>query len=427
MNSFTSLEQYHAWLKGVGELPEGFRVGTAALKFFPKERPVGAPLPMNLTLLVLDRPTKSFAARFTRNLFPGAPVLIGRRRLKEEAVSGILVNNKISNVCAPDGEAAAEEVLAALGKELGLPGTSFFPASTGIIGWGLPKREMIEALPEAVKALHGGSCLDAARAIMTTDAFPKIRSRKVGQGSIVAFAKGAGMIEPNLATMLVFILTDIALPRAVLQACLARATETSFNCISVDSDQSTSDTVLLLSSERKPAVPEAAFEKALAEVCLDLARDIVRNGEGTAHVLKVRVAGASSYDLARNLGKAVVNSPLVKTAVYGCDPNVGRILSALGDWAGNQGLPQDYFKTAEVSLGGEAIFRDGAFQLDKEKEGRLSAYLKKTAMDPKEKTYPPHDLTVDIEVVLRGGGSEATVFGSDLSYEYVKENADYRS
>jgi len=427
MAHYTSLENYYDRLDEIGLLPEGFKVGTASLKFFPKERPVREPLPMNLTLVLADRPTRSFGARFTRNQFPGAPVLIGRRRLSEDAVSGILVNNKVSNVCAPEGEKTAEEVLSALGKLLGLPGTSFFPASTGIIGWGLPEREMMDALPATVSALHAGSCLDAARAIMTTDAFPKIRSRRVGEGRIVAFAKGAGMIEPNLATMLVFVLTDVALERETLRGTLARACETSFNCISVDSDQSTSDTVLLMSSERKPAVPEEDFERALSEVCLELARDIVRNGEGTAHVIKVRVSGAPSFELARGLGKAVVNSPLVKTAMYGCDPNVGRILCALGDYAGNHGVDPALMRTASVAIGGEPIFLEGSFLLDREKEGRLFSYLEATAMDPKDKKFPPHDLTVDIDVELEGGGCEATVYGSDLSYEYVRENADYRS
>jgi len=427
MAPYTSLENYYGWLDEIGVLPEGFKVGTASLKFFPEERPVKDPLPMNLTLILADRPTRSFGARFTRNQFPGSPVVIGRKRLSEDSVSGILVNNKVSNVCAPRGEEAAEEVLSALGNLLGLPGSSFFPASTGIIGWGLPKREMTKALPAAVSALHAGSCLDAARAIMTTDAYPKIRSRKVGEGRIVAFAKGAGMIEPNLATMLVFVLTDVSVKREALRGILARACETSFNCISVDSDQSTSDTVLLLSSERKPAVSDNEFERALSEVCLDLARDIVRNGEGTAHVIKVRVSGAPSFELARGLGKAVVNSPLVKTAVYGCDPNVGRILSALGDYAGNHGVDPVLMRTASVAIGGEPIFLEGSFRLDREKEGRLFSYLKTTAMDPKEKKFPPHDLTVDIDVALEGGGGEATVYGSDLSYEYVRENADYRS
>jgi glutamate N-acetyltransferase/amino-acid N-acetyltransferase len=426
MTSFASREEYLAYLESAARLPEGFRVGTAELEFLPRERPVAKPLPMRLTLVLLDRPAEDFAALFTRNLFPGAPVIIGRQRLKAGRTRGVLINNRISNVCAPGGVEDAEDVLAALGACLDAPGKEFFPASTGVIGWSLPAADMKAALPSLVESLHGGSCADAARAIMTTDAYPKAHSVSVGEGILTGFAKGAGMIEPNLATMLVFLMTDIAMPRARMQDCLGRVVERTFNCISVDSDQSTSDTVLLFSSAVKPAVPEAVFEAALEDVCLNLAQDIVRNGEGTSHVMRVRVSGASSFESARDFGKAIINSPLVKTAVYGNDPNVGRIVCSIGDFAGNAGMKIET-NALRISLGPEMIFRDGAFELDAAREKRLSDYLKQAAMDPAKKTFPLHDRCVGIDVLMKEGGAEAVVYGSDLSHEYVTENADYRS
>ncbi len=169
---------------------------------------------------------------------------------------------------------------------------------------------------------------------MTTDLYPKVRRASVGRGSIVGIGKGAGMIEPNLATMLVFLLTDIAIPRVELRRMLVPAVDCSFNCMSIDSDTSTSDTVLLLSSGAVPCLDPAAFEKALTQVCQDLAEDMPRNGEGVHHVLRVQVTGAPSEVLARGVGKSVVNSPLFKCAVCGNDPNVGRLVCAIGKHIG---------------------------------------------------------------------------------------------
>jgi glutamate N-acetyltransferase/amino-acid N-acetyltransferase len=211
-----------------------------------------------------------------------------------------------------------------------------------------------------------------------------------------------------------------------MQECLARVCERTFNCISVDSDQSTSDTVLLFSSGTKPAPSDAEFEAALEEVCGNLAQNIVRNGEGTAHVIRARVSGAPDFSRARDFAKAVINSPLVKAAVYGNDPNVGRVICALGDFAGNAGIEFDA-SSLTLRMGQEIIFRNGAFQLDMDKEKKLSDYLKQAAMDPALKTYPLHERCVEIDIEMKDGKAEAVVYGSDLSHEYVTENADYRS
>jgi glutamate N-acetyltransferase / amino-acid N-acetyltransferase len=426
VESYSSESDYVKELAARSALPEGFRCATASLEFFPKERSIAKPLPMNLALILLDQPSRDFAAVFTRNRLPGAPVLVGRRRLAGDAIQGILVNNKISNVCAPNGEQDAEALLAALGARLGIPGERFFPASTGIIGWTLPRKEMEEALPRLVAGLDRSSILPFARAIMTTDAFPKVRRAAVGRGTIVAAAKGAGMIEPNMATMLCFICTDIAMPRETLREELAWCVERSLNRISVDSDQSTSDTAILVSSGRRAAATREEFRKGLLDVLSGLAFDIMRNAEGVGHVMRVRVAGAGRESTAVSAARAIVNSPLVKTAIFGNDPNVGRIVSAIGDYMGNAGEPFDPAQMA-VRLGGVDIFAHGSFLLDVDKEEKLSAYLRECSLDTKRPPWPQHDRTVDIDVVLGPSPVSAEVLGSDLSYDYVKENADYRS
>ncbi len=381
---------------------------------------------MNLSLILLDSPTADFGAVFTRNKFPGAPVLIGRQRLGRASMRGVLVNNRISNVCAPDGERDAARLLSTLGGLLGATGEDFFAASTGIIGWGLPVAEMEAALPDLVTGCRGRSLLPVARAIMTTDAFPKVRSASVGTGSIVGTAKGAGMIEPNMATLLCFLCTDVAVERQRLREDLAWCVERTLNRISVDSDQSTSDTAIILSSGTKGPADPGEFRAALLAVLAGLAFDIVRNAEGIGHAMRVRVGRARDAGTALGIARAIVNSPLVKTAVFGNDPNVGRIVSAIGDYVGNAGLPL-HAETVAVRMGGEEIFAGGRFRLDARMEERLSAYLRDRAFDTKRIPWPQHDRTVDIEVTLDGSSDTVEVLGSDLSYDYVRENADYRS
>lgn len=428
MESYTCEADYLRDLAGRAELPEGFRCAVKAISFRPRERATAAALPMNLSLILLDRETPDFAAVFTRNSFPGAPVLIGRRRLAEPAVRGILINNKIANVATPRGEQDAEALLSALGGLVGCRPGSLFAASTGIIGWELPVEPMREALPELVASLDSSSILPLARGIMTTDAYPKVRCAEVGRGRIVGVAKGAGMIEPNMATLLCFLLTDLSVDRAELREHLAWCVERSLNRISIDSDQSTSDTAILLSSGTRGRAAPAEFRAGLLAVLSGLAFDIVRNGEGVGHVLRVRVHGARSERTELGIARAVVNSPLVKTAVHGNDPNVGRIVSAAGDWVGNAGAADEERVSAMVvRLGGEEIYSGGCFRLDAAKEDRLSAYLRERALDTRRVAWPQHDRSVDIEISLGGDSAGIEVLGCDLSCEYVRENADYRS
>jgi glutamate N-acetyltransferase / amino-acid N-acetyltransferase len=432
---FRDRASHRAWLARQSALPAGFRVGAARFDFTPAEAP--KPAKMTLTLIALDNPTPDFAAVFTRNAFPGAPVIVGRARLGEPSLSAIIVNNKISNVCAPGGVEAAERVCGEAARLLGCRQAEVLPSSTGVIGWGLPVEAMVRALPSAVGALAGGSIMPAAEGIVTTDLYPKVRRSSVGAGSVVGIAKGAGMIEPNMATMLVYLLTDVAVPRRELQAMLSEEVEPTFNSISIDSDTSTSDTVVLVSSGRVPCPDPGAFRAALAGVCRDLAEDVVRNGEGVRHVIRVSVRGAADFRAARALGKAIVNAPLFKCAVAGNDPNVGRLVQAIGKHVGAQERPADLSGMA-VRMGGIEIFGGGAFRLDPAKESALVAHLKAAELyasaPPKAGVFsapvdfPAHERCVEIEVDLGGGGGgAAVVLGADLTHEYVSENADYRS
>jgi glutamate N-acetyltransferase/amino-acid N-acetyltransferase len=426
VESYSSEYDYLEALKARSDLPEGFRCATQAISFFPRERTVKEPLPMNMSLLLLEEETADFGAVFTRNKFPGAPVLIGRERLAQPRIRGVLVNNKIANVGTPGGQEDAELLLGRLGELLKTPGEMFLAASTGIIGWQLPVKEMSAALPALVGQAVGGSILPMARAIMTTDAFPKVRRAAAGAGSIVGIAKGAGMIEPNMGTLLCFLCTDCVVDRDRLREHLAWCVERSLNRISVDSDQSTSDTAILISSGRRGRVDDAVFREALLSVLSGLAFDIVRNAEGIGHAMRVRVERARDEATALGVARAIVNSPLVKTAIFGNDPNVGRIVSAIGDYMGNERLPLNGGGMV-VRMGGEEIFSGGCFRLDADKEMRLSGYLMGRALETKRVPWPQHERTVDIVVALDGGSAAVEVLGSDLSYDYVRENADYRS
>jgi len=432
--TFSDRATHRAWLASQATLPAGFRVGTTRFDFIPREAP--KPAKMTLTLLALDRPTADFAAVFTRNAFPGAPIIVGRQRLDAAALGAVIVNNKISNVCAPGGVEAAERIAAETARLLGLSSHQVLPSSTGVIGWGLPVNAMIASLPQAVAALAGGSILPAAEGIVTTDLYPKVRRTTIGQGSIVGIAKGAGMIEPNLATMLIYLLTDLAVPRAELRSILSRVVETSFNTISIDSDTSTSDTVALISSGRVPHRDFAGFERALHTVCSDLAEDVVRNGEGVRHVIRVTVRNAADFALARALGKTIVNAPLFKCAVAGNDPNVGRLVQAIGKYVGAHAAHTD-LSHLRIQMGGIEIFANQVFQLNPEKETALVAHLRgaelyastlsKTGVFTAPVDYPPHERCVEIDVDVGHGTAGATVLGGDLTHEYVSENADYRT
>ncbi|KAH9256016.1 glutamate N-acetyltransferase/amino-acid acetyltransferase [Batrachochytrium salamandrivorans] len=443
--TFTSLQAHRDFVNH--PLPIGFQVGADKLTFVPKELPTtGAKsFPMRMSLIALEsgEATDQYAMVLTKNAFPGAPIRVAREISNSMAkIGGVLINNKVSNV-HPRGGGVQDAITLtdACAKQLGLPlGARVLGASTGVIGWSLPVPEMLDCLPRVVNNLASNvGALVAAEAIMTTDKYPKARSEIVqlenGKvGRITGIAKGAGMIEPNMATMLVYIMTDIALSKPQLQQSLNLAVNRpgSFNRITVDSDQSTSDMVVLLSSGKIEATQQDlnAFNLALNKVCAELAEDIVRNGEGTKHVIRIAVKNAPTVELAHGVGKAVANSPLVKTAIYGNDPNVGRIIAAFGSYLGKQPSmfeSRSLAKHATVKVGGVIVFEKSEFCLDATKEQQLSRILREAQLDYTQGDFPAHDRVVDVEIDLNLGAASTVVIGSDLSHEYVEVNADYRS
>lgn len=426
MEIYNNREEYEKDVLERSGLPKGFKVSVVPLTFFPEEKKIEKPLPMNLSLILLDEKTDSFGGVFTRNSFPGHPVVHGRKMLESEFCKGVIINNKISNVRCPDGLKAIDSILSALGDQLGDDKDHFFSSSTGIIGWKLPESDIIRTLPALKAGLNADSIFPVAKGIMTTDSYPKIRSIELGGGRITAIAKGAGMIEPNMATMLLFILTDIKISRTDIRSALKKAVDTSFNRISIDSDQSTSDTGLIFSSNIIGGVSLSEFEVGLSKLCSDLCQDVVRNGEGTAHVIQVTVKGVKSEDIGLKIGKAIINAPLLKAAVYGNDPNLGRLLQAIGDVTGNENIEIDPDRVT-LSMGGDILYENGAFALNEVLEVKLSNYLKERSFNEKATGYPEHRNNVEIVVDLHNGDHSVTVYGSDLSYEYVRENADYRS
>ena len=365
--------------------------------------------------------------------FPGAPVIVGKQRIKEGGpLHAIVINNKVSNVCSGgDGVADAERVCEAVAKALDLPGgkSTVLPSSTGVIGWRLPAKELAEdVVPKAVKNLQTTSALNAAKAICTTDRFPKVRSKTLSSGArLVGIAKGAGMIEPNMATMLGYLMTDAVLSKDALQKMLTECVNVSFNSISVDGDESTSDTVVLASSNVVEGTDNAEFQTALQEVCQGLAADLVRNGEGTGHVMRVQISNFPGTDHeARRLGRHVVNSPLFKCAVSGNDPNTGRLAGAIGSFMGKFKNDEAVDKMS-LTLGNRTIFKNGKFVLEgQEVEEELSNHMK-DAQYNEHSDYPPHQKFVEIGIDFGNGAASAVVIGSDLTAEYVVVNADYRS
>jgi glutamate N-acetyltransferase/amino-acid N-acetyltransferase len=285
---------------------------------------------------------------------------------------------------------------------------------------------MKEAIPRLKENLSSSTILDVAQGIMTTDLFPKVRAAQVGSAKIVAIAKGAGMIEPDMATLLVFILTDAGIKKEELERFHHEAIDSSFNRISIDSDQSTSDMAIIMSSGKKEISSSLEFGDALRSLCQALAEDVVRNGEGTQHVVRTVVRGAPDSGTAVALGKAVINSPLVKTAVFGNDPNVGRIIMAIGDYLGTNGIAIEPDRV-KIQIGGELVFENGRFLLNAEKEERMYAHMKRAQLEPESGRFPAHEHRVEIDLDLGGGDETAAVLGSDLSYGYVRENADYRT
>ena len=382
----------------VPRFPRGFRCASRNVGLKPD-----AP---DLALFVSDVDAAA-AAMFTRNRFPGAPVILGRETIKRGVLRAIVANSKVSNVAT--GEAGilnAKRMATATAAELGTSPDKVLVSSTGVIGVPLPIEKIERGIVGMAKDLQSEPLI-GAEGIMTTDTHPKALSMSVGNATITWIAKGSGMIEPNMATMLSYIFTDAALDAATLDRLLRDAVHVSFNMLSVDSDTSTSDTCAILANGRAGPVDQRAFATALQEGCIRMTETLARDGEGATRLMRITVRGAKDETEARRMAKTVVNSPLIKTMVHGADPNVGRILMAIGKCSDCTIAPE---KTS-ATINGFLVVRQGArMEFD---DAMVRAALSTHA--------------VDLVVELGVGMASATAYGCDLSRGYIEENASYYS
>ena len=375
----------------------------------------------DLLVVTLD-PGAAVAGVFTSNRFCAAPVQLCREHLAAGAgVRALLVNTGNANAgTGADGLARARSTCEALARLLGCEAEQVLPFSTGVIMETLPHERIEAALPAALTAAKPEGWAEAAEAIMTTDTVPKAASLRVEIGgrsvTVTGISKGAGMIHPNMATMLGFVATDAAVDAALMQRLVREVADESFNCITIDGDTSTNDSFVLIATQRAGNVPVRdlegadgrALREALVEVARRLAQAIVRDGEGATKFITIRVEGGAIVVECRQAAYAIGHSPLVKTAFFASDPNLGRILAAVG-YAGIADLDQTkidlFFDDVHVVEGG----------------GRRASYREEDG----QRVMKQSEITVRVD--LHRGAESATIWTCDLSYDYVKINADYRS
>jgi glutamate N-acetyltransferase/amino-acid N-acetyltransferase len=369
----------------------------------------------DVMLAVLD-PGTSVAGVFTRSATRAAPVLDCQDKIggSSDGPAAILVNSGNANAFTGHyGQNSVAEVTQAVAKATGVAVERVFTSSTGVIGEPLPHDRIVSQLEALKSGLSRHAIEDAARAIMTTDTFPKGASAQVeidGKTvSIAGIAKGSGMIAPDMATMLVYIFTDAVVDQSALQSMLGAQTDRTFNCITVDSDTSTSDSLLLCATGASgvDATGNAAFAEALETVMLDLAQQVVRDGEGATKFVEIRVTGAASDADAKVHGLAIANSPLVKTAIAGEDPNWGRVVMAIG----KSGAAADR-DLLSISFGDILVAEKGWASPDYREED-AATYMK------------GQDLVIVVDLGL--GEGQSTVWTCDLTHGYIEINADYRS
>jgi glutamate N-acetyltransferase/amino-acid N-acetyltransferase len=405
----TTLEALEMVTGGV-TTPKGFRAAGVSAGIKAKE---GA---LDLALIVSDQPATA-AAVFTINRAQAAPVVVSREHLARAGASAraIVVNSGCANACTGDqGRDVAVKTASETARLIGCSTEQVLVASTGVIGVSLDFEKIRRGLPLAMAALGDDQGALAARAIMTTDPFAKEAAAHVSIGgreiAVGGMAKGSGMIEPMMATMLGFITTDAAIPPPLLDRALRAAVDDTFNAITVDGECSTNDCVMVLANGASGATIDESsvdiFTHALRAVCLRLALGIVRGGEGATKLITVSVTGAASPAEARRAAKAIANSPLVKTAVHGGDPNWGRLIAV----AGRAGVAFELSR-ASVIMGTTVLFRDG--QPHDEAAPEAAAYLKH------------NDILLSVD--LGAGSAASTVWTCDLSAEYVRINAEYRT
>jgi glutamate N-acetyltransferase / amino-acid N-acetyltransferase len=353
------------------------------------------------------------AGVFTRNTMPGAPVVVGREHLRDGMLQAIIVNSKNANVATrQQGIEDSKKICRLVAESCGIDERMVLPSSTGVIGRRLPMATIIEGC-RTLKQDFGKTerhAEDFARAIMTTDTRRKVVSARIGGATLLGTAKGAGMIEPNMATMLCYFITDADLPSPQLQLMLKRAVDKSFNRISIDTDTSTSDTVVILANGLAGPVHTDEFEQVLSEMAVHLAKEIARDGEGATKLIDLVVSGAQTPEQALVTAKSIINSPLVKTAIYGADPNWGRFVMAVG---------KVFAYTVDIAelriIFGEG---EGRPEIDAETLDRDAVPLERISEILKKNE-------VHIEVVLGKGPYSERVWGCDLTEGYIKENAYY--
>jgi len=375
----------------------------------------------DLLVMQLDEGAR-VAGVFTRNRFCAAPVTVAREHLAAgQGIRALVVNTGNANAgTGEQGMQDARTTCAVLAGLLGCKATQILPFSTGVIMEPLPVNKIAAGLPGCVANLHADNWFDAAHAIMTTDIVAKAVSRQVMIGgvqiTITGIAKGSGMIHPNMATMLGYIATDAAIAQPLLQRMVTEAANRSFNCITVDGDTSTNDALMLIATGQA-ALPEihnakgaefAALQAAVSEVAIYLAQAIVRDGEGATKFITVQIEGGKDEDECKQIGYAIARSPLVKTAFFASDPNLGRILAAIG-----------YAGVEDLDVAALRLYLDEV--LVAEHGGRAASYREEDG----QRVMQQSDIT--IRVVLDRGTAAATLWTCDFSYDYVKINASYRS
>jgi len=385
-------------LSGVSlPLPSGFRCHTANVGIKDDT--------LDFVVVAADH-TCAASGLFTKSHFAGPSVRVSRRHVASGRARAVVVTSKNANVATgAQGLADATEIVTKVAEHLGAPPEEVLIAQTGVIGRLLPMERVRAGLAALPTPLPSTSAEAVALAIMTTDTVHKIASAAAGAASVVGVAKGVGMIEPDMATMITLVFTDAAITSAELDAMFRRVVEKTFNSVSVDTDTSTSDTAIALASGNAGPVDSALLEAALFEVALSLTKQVARDGEGATKLIEVCVDGATDYRQAKRIAKAIVNSPLVKTAIHGADPNWGRVAMAIGKCADEPGIDEG---KVIIRFGEQEVF---PVQVDASGLQQLSDYMRGT------------DVRIHVSLGISDG--LATVWGCDLSDGYIRINADY--
>ena len=363
---------------------------------------------LDFTVIVSDVPAAG-AAVFTQSRFCGAAITVGRDHVANGQLQAFVINSKNANVATGEqGLANIREIVALVARELRIDPQDILPSSTGVIGWQLPMERIRAGIGGIGQQVQEGQLHLCAQGIMTTDTHPKIGVRRIGNAVLVGMAKGVGMIEPNMATMLSYFVTDAHIPADVLKQMLKEVVDISFNCLSIDTDTSTSDTVAIMANGLAGEVPLDEFRRALQDLAIELTRTLARDGEGATKLLEVQVHEATTSAQAKRVAKAVLNSPLVKTAVFGADPNWGRVAMAIGKCSDDTDIVPE---KVTIAFGDLVVYQGQPLPQDRLPE--LTAYL--------------CGEEIVIHIFLGLGTGSATVWGCDLSYGYVRINGEYTS